>query len=214
MAEDTNEGLTGFQSWFLTSCHDTLKAEVTDISGTACVLIGSKAHPTHATIVVAPTDEATRTLFDALPTFAATYDTIDVVMDGRAWTMGTAPLLVPELGRPGGASDVTLRTTRSALYPEEMPYTLPLLTSKVTTDAGVVSLGLWPCLRWDAETLMSVRYSKTTGSALAWLEAVMSRPQVSRILRACAVDLTGNVVLDAHATFAAKAWAEALWQVR
>jgi hypothetical protein len=130
--------------------------------------------------------------------------------------MGTAPLLVPVIKRTEGmrAQVVRLVTTRSALYPQELPYSLPLLAQDVETSSGALSVRLWLCLRWDAATLSSVRTTKAGTSQRAWLDAVAAHPQASRILRVRGVDLTGDVTVDASTTFPARSWAEALWGIR
>ena len=214
--EERTEGLTGFQAWFLDACPDALTAEVERVGDNAFVRISRESHPGHATLVVAATDEATRAVFDALPTLAESLSTLDVVCDGRAWTMGSAPLLVPSIeGSQGSdASRVRLATTRSALYPEELPYPLPLLAQDVETESGPLSLRLWLCLRWDATTLAAVRTLRAGAAQRSWLSVVAASPQVSRLLRVRGVDLTGNVTLDASTTFPARSWAEALWGVR
>ena len=210
------DGLTGFQAWFLDACPDALTAEVERIGDSACVRISSERHPNHATLVVAATDEATRAVFDTLPTLAPDLVTLDVVCDGRTWTMGPAPLLVPSIegSQESPSPLVRLATTRSALYPEELPYPLPLLAQDVKADGGTLSLRLWLCLRWDASTLSQVRTRKAGTAQRTWLDVVAAHPQVTRILRVRAIDLTGNVTLDASTTFPARSWAEALWGVR
>lgn len=216
MVETAHVGLTGFQAWFLESCPDALTAEVATLADLPFVRITRMTQPAHATLVSATTDDATRAVFDALPALATSFETVDVICDGRAWTIAPAPLLVPQIERTEGTdpSIVRLATTRSVLYPQELPYPLPLLAQDVETNAGTVSLRLWVCLRWDGETLFSVRTNKAGASQRAWLNAVAARPQVSRILHVQSVDLTGGITLDATTTFPTRSWAEALWGVR